>query len=233
MSIFDSLKRQAESSIKREASKAVRGAVGSAVQSVGKGRNRSEGFTFSALPANVVELRSLPEASLDSAFKTTALTILALCCYEADPSAALEMLDFLKGPAEVSTYEKQFIQERLRGKEYKARSFFAGATPDNGYQPTTPYTIMAVRPAAKTRPRRIHNRILLIRLRLLTRPTSAQKILPGWASLLGQTCPAEKPSRRHSPPSMAMLRHFPCKSSSTAFMTGTMTPCWCRANIPM
>lgn len=141
MSIFDSLKRQAESSIKREASKAVRGAVGSAVQSVGKGRNRSEGFTFSALPANVVELRSLPEASLDSAFKTTALTILALCCYEADPSAALEMLDFLKGPAEVSTYEKQFIQERLRGKEYKARSFFAGATPDNGYQPTTPYTI--------------------------------------------------------------------------------------------
>lgn len=141
MSIFDSLKRQAESSIKREASKAVRGAVGSAVQSVGKGRNRSESFTFSALPANVGELRSLPEASLDSAFKTTALTILALCRYEADPSASLEMLDFLKGPAEVSTYEKQFIQERLRGKEYKARSFFAGATPDNGYQPATPYTI--------------------------------------------------------------------------------------------
>ena len=141
MGIFDSLKRQAESSIKREASKAVRGAVGSAVQAVGKGRNRSESFTFSALPANVGELCSLPEASLDSAFKTTALTILALCRYEADPSAALEMLDFLKGPAEVSTYEKQFIQERLRGKEYKARSFFAGATPDNGYQPTIPYTI--------------------------------------------------------------------------------------------
>ena len=141
MSIFDSLKRQAESSIKREASKAVRGAVNSAVQSVGKGKNRSETFTFSSLPTNVNELRALPEASLDSAFKTTALTILALCHYEQDRVAALEMLDFLKGPAEVSTYEKQFIQERLRGKEYKARSFFAGATPDNGYQPTTPYTI--------------------------------------------------------------------------------------------
>lgn len=141
MSIFDSLKRQAESSIKREASKAVRGAANSAVQSVGKGKNRSETFSFSALPTSVNELRALPEASLDSAFKTTALTILALCRYEADPSAALEMLDFLKGPAEVSTYEKQFVQERLRGKEYKARSFFAGATPDNGYQPTTPYTI--------------------------------------------------------------------------------------------
>ena len=141
MSIFDSLKRQAESSIKREASKVVNSTVNSAVQSVGKGKNRSETFTFSSLPTNVNELRALPEASLDSAFKTTALTILALCRYEADPSAALEMLDFLKGPAEVSTYEKQFIQERLRGKEYKVRSFFAGATPDNGYQPTTPYTI--------------------------------------------------------------------------------------------
>lgn len=141
MSIFDSLKRQAESSIKREASKVLNSAVNSAVHSVGKGKNHSETFTFSALPTNVNELRALSEASLDSAFKTTALTILALCRYEADPSAALEMLDFLKGPAEVSTYEKQFIQERLRGKEYKARSFFAGATPDNGYQPTTPYTI--------------------------------------------------------------------------------------------
>lgn len=141
MSIFDSLKRQAESSIKREASKVVNSAVNSAVQSVGRGKNRSETFTFSALPTNVNELRALPEASLDSAFKTTALTILALCRYEADPSAALEMMDFLKGPAEVSTYEKQFIQERLRGKEYKARSFLAGATPDNGYQPATPYAI--------------------------------------------------------------------------------------------
>ena len=141
MSIFDSLKRQAESAIKREASKAVRGAVNGAVQSVGKGKNRSETFTFSTLPISVNELRALPEATLDSAFKTTALTILTLCRYEADPSAALEMLDFLKGPAEVSTYEKQFIGERLRGKEYKARSFLAGATPENSYQPTMPYTI--------------------------------------------------------------------------------------------
>lgn len=135
------MKRQAESAIKREASKALNSPVNSAGQSVGKGKNRSETFTFSTLPSNVDELRALPEASLDSAFKTTALTILALCHYEADPSTALEMLDFLKGPAKVSTYEKQFIGERLRGKEYKTRSFLAGATPENSYQPTTPYTI--------------------------------------------------------------------------------------------
>lgn len=137
MSIFDSLKRAAESTFKKEANKA----VNNAVQSVGKGKNRSETFTFAALATNVAELQALPEASLDSAFKTTALTIIALCRYEQDPAAAMEMLNFLKGPAEVSTYEKQFIRERLQGKAYIPRSYLAGATPQNGYQPTTPYTV--------------------------------------------------------------------------------------------
>ena len=137
MSFFDSLKRTAESTLKREASKV----VNNAVQSVGKGKNRSESFTFSTLPTNVSELQDLPEASLDSAFKTTALTIVALCRYETNPEEAIAMLNFLKGPAEVSTYEKQFIRERMQGKMYKARSFFAGATPQNSYTPTTPYTI--------------------------------------------------------------------------------------------
>lgn len=137
MSFFDSLKRQAQSQLKREAAKAVT----QAVQNIGKGRNLSEDFTFSALPANVEQLRALPEASLDSPFKTVALTILALCSYEHDQSAAIEMLNFLKGPEDVSPYEKQFLQDRLSGKAYKPRSFFAGATPENNYQPDEPYTI--------------------------------------------------------------------------------------------
>ena len=124
MSIFDSLKRTAESALKKGAAKA----VNNAAQSVGKGKNRSESFTFNVLPTNVAELQALPEASLDSAFKTTALTILALCRYEQNPEEAIEMLNFLKGPEQVSTYEKQFIGERLSGKRYKALSFFAGAT---------------------------------------------------------------------------------------------------------
>ena len=137
MSIFDALKRTVESTLKREASKM----VSNAVQSVGKGRNRSESFTFAVLPTNVAELQALPEASLDTAFKTTALTIVALCRYEQNPDEAIAMLNFLKGPAEVSTYEKQFIRERLEEKMYKPRSFFAGATPQNGYTPSIPYTI--------------------------------------------------------------------------------------------
>jgi len=137
MGIFDSLKKQAQAHLKKEAAKIVMDAV----QTVGKGSNHSETFTFSVLPVNVDQLKLLPEASLDSAFKTTALTLLALCRYEQDQAAAFEMLDFLKGPESVSTYEKQFIGERLKGKAYKVRSFFAGATPENDYQPAQPYCI--------------------------------------------------------------------------------------------
>lgn len=137
MSIFDSIKKAAESTLKKEALKV----VNNTVRSVGKGKNRSERFTFAVLPTNVSELRALPEASLDSAFKTASLTIVALCRYEQNPDEAIAMLDFLKGPAEVTGQEKQFIRERLNGKGYKVLSFFAGATPENGYKPTTPYTI--------------------------------------------------------------------------------------------
>ena len=137
MGLFDSLMKSAGNAVKSEAAKA----VSNAASSVGKGRNHTESFTFSAIPAGTAELQALPEASLDSAFKTAALTILALCAYEKSPDTCFEMLNFLKGPAEVSTYEKQFIGERMRGKEYKARSFLSGATPENSYQPTTPYTI--------------------------------------------------------------------------------------------
>lgn len=138
MSIFDSLKRQVASQLKREASKL----VNDAVQNIGKGKNHKETFTFPSLPANVEELKALPEASLDTAFKTTALTVLALCAYEKNPDAALEMLNFLKGPETVSTYEKQFIAERLKGKGYKGRSYLIGATPQNNYQPTVPYQVV-------------------------------------------------------------------------------------------
>lgn len=138
MGIFDSVRRMADSAIKREASKA----VNEAVKSVGKGRNHTETFTFEALPKNVSELQALPEAAMDSAFKTTALTIAALCRYEENVDDAIAMLNFLKGPEDVSTYEKQFIRERMTGAMYKARSFFVGATPQNSYKPDTPYKII-------------------------------------------------------------------------------------------
>ena len=110
-------------------------------QTIANGRNHTENFTFNALPVNVAELQALPEASLDSAFKTTALCIAALCNWKKDANATWEMLDFLKGPESVSEREKQFIKDRLYGKQYKTLSFFKGATPENGYTPVAPYTI--------------------------------------------------------------------------------------------
>ena len=132
MGLFDAIKNQVTSQVKRETSKAVNNAAQSASQAIAKGRNHTETFTFSALPQNVAQLQALPEASLDSAFKATALTILALCRYETSPEDAFAMLDFLKGPENLSGYEKQFIRERLQGKAYIPRSYLAGATPQNG-----------------------------------------------------------------------------------------------------
>lgn len=137
MGLFDSLKHMAESTIKKEATKA----VSNAVSSIGKGKNRSESFTLQAIPQNLAELQSLPEANLDSPFKTAFLTIAALCLFKTNTDAMYEMLNFLKGPDDVSGYEKQFISERLRGKEYIPFSYFNGANPQNGYTPTLPMTI--------------------------------------------------------------------------------------------
>ena len=145
MGIFDSIKNMIGSAAKREAGKAVTGAVKGAVDAaVGKGRNHTENFTFAYLPKNVAELQALPEASLDSAFKTAALTVAVLCNFENDPEGTYEMLDFLKGPESISTPEKQFIRERLQDKVYKVFSYFAGTSPENGYTPTQPYTISVI-----------------------------------------------------------------------------------------
>lgn len=102
---------------------------------------RTEQFVFAALPANVQELTRLPEASLDSPYKTTALTMLALLRFESDPNACYAMLDALRGPDPMSAYAKSFIKDRIAGKGYIVKSFFAGATPQNSYTPAIPYTI--------------------------------------------------------------------------------------------
>lgn len=141
MSFFDNLKNQLTSQLKREASKTMNEAVKNVKQNIGKGRNHTETFSFSGLPTTLEDLKALPEASLDSAFKTVALCIATLCNYEKDVNATWEMLDFLKGPEKVNEKEKTFIRDRLAGKQYKTLSFFKGATADNGYTPSVPYTI--------------------------------------------------------------------------------------------
>ena len=102
-------------------------------------------FTFEKLPMSLEEMKSLPEIAMDDAFKTAALSLLALCAYSVDREAGREMLDFLRGPRPMSPAELQFLNDRLMdGKDYVARSYFEGATPENDYSPTAPYTVKVI-----------------------------------------------------------------------------------------
>lgn len=98
-------------------------------------------FTFAKLPENVEELKAMPEASLSDPYATAALTAAVLCHYEKNVDETIDMLNFLKGPQPLSPFEKQFLRDRLVGKAYVPRSYFAGTSPANDYQPSVPYTI--------------------------------------------------------------------------------------------
>ena len=98
-------------------------------------------FTFESLPQNLTELQALPEADLQDPYAVGALTLVALTRYGESIDDCIEMLNFLKGPEPLSNYDKQFLRDRLKGKEYKPFSYFKGATPANNYTPSKPYKI--------------------------------------------------------------------------------------------
>lgn len=101
----------------------------------------SETFSFDKVPSSVEELKSLGESNLSTPFKTCALTLLVLLNYEKDAGETVRMLDYLKGPQPMNPYEIQFLKDRMLGKEYVARSFFQGSSPDNNYTYKTPLQI--------------------------------------------------------------------------------------------
>ena len=103
--------------------------------------NKSETFTFQSLPESLEELKELPEATLDTPFKTAALTLCALCAYAKDEEVGKEMLNWLKGPQPLSNAEIQFLKERITGRTHVPFSYFAGAKPDNDYTPDEPFTL--------------------------------------------------------------------------------------------
>ena len=94
---------------------------------------------------NVV-LQNLPQTAADVAVgtdaqKVAAYAVAALARYEQSPADAYAMLDTLLGPRPLNGADKQFIQDRFRGKAYLMRSYFKGATPKNNYTPSQPYTV--------------------------------------------------------------------------------------------
>ena len=95
-----------------------------------------------ALPETVEQLCALPQAAMATPFDTAALTVAALARYPKDAAASVAMLDCLRGPRALSTFEKQFLADRFRDKDYVPRSFFSGATPQNDYTPDLPYALV-------------------------------------------------------------------------------------------
>ena len=130
MAFFDKLKSQAASAIK--------GTVKQKAQNIG---NKTEKIVFADLPETMDAFKALPQAALSTPFDTAALTIVALSLYPMDKELSFQMLDYLRGPAQATGRDKQFVADRFRDKDYVPRSYFNGATPDNDYMPTTPYTI--------------------------------------------------------------------------------------------
>lgn len=105
----------------------------------------NEKFSFSFLPKNLDEMLSLPEASLDSPFKTAALTVCALCTYAADKTEGTAMLNFLRGPRELSGADISFLDDRFRGgKSYIPFSYFSGSSPENNYTPSQPFCVTVI-----------------------------------------------------------------------------------------
>lgn len=130
MAFFDKLKNQTVS--------AVTGAVKQTAANIG---NKSERIVFADLPESMDAFKALPQAALSTPFDTAALTVVALCLYPADKELCYQMLDYLRGPRPMNGMDKQFIADRFRDKDYVPRSYFEGATPNNDYMPTAPYTV--------------------------------------------------------------------------------------------
>ena len=130
MSFFDQLKRQAAQTANQTMQKAASAAG-----------NVSYTVSFPQLPVDLAQLQAMPEGALRRPEHTAALTVAALCIYPVNKDAALEMLNYLQGPRGVTPYDKQFLADRFRDKDYVPRSYFAGATPQNNYEPSEPLTI--------------------------------------------------------------------------------------------
>lgn len=142
MALFDNLMNQVSHELKAKAKQSLSTATKKAENAITSAvTSKKETFTFEALPQTLDELKALKEAELKTPYEAAALAVVALCTFEMDPAITFEMLDFLNGPDEVSTYTKQFIKERLNGRKYLPFSFFAGATPKNNYTPSVPYEI--------------------------------------------------------------------------------------------
>jgi len=103
--------------------------------------DKGETITFSRLPVSVDDLQNMDESYFKDYYTAAAIYVATCCLYEENTDECLDMIDYLNGPDDVSKYDIEYIRDRLLGKQYKTYSYFEGATPDNDYTASQPYTI--------------------------------------------------------------------------------------------
>ncbi len=94
-----------------------------------------------SIPTTLAELKAMNTSDFRDPFQTVSLAVAALCVYHFKEQLSIEMLNYLKGPQDLSQYEMQFLKDRLQGKSYLAPSYFIGAVPENDYTPQVPSAI--------------------------------------------------------------------------------------------
>ena len=90
------------------------------------------------LPATLAEFEAMPRSTPE---EVCAGFLCALYLYTKNQNDGVAAMDLLRGPRPMTPYDSQFLRDRLRGKEYLPLAYFDGATPQNSYKPTTPYTL--------------------------------------------------------------------------------------------
>ncbi len=100
---------------------------------------------FEKLPEDLNELKMICDDFNDPS-KIAADVIAVLSSFNTNKENCIEMLNYLRGPRPVDEYEIEYIGERLRIFPYLIESYFDGATAENNYKPTIPYTVSVYEP---------------------------------------------------------------------------------------
>ena len=106
---------------------------------------RTTSAEFSVLPMTLTELTVSPYNDLRTPMNTAALFVVALNVYNQDRDESIAMINYLRGPNPLNSDDISFLDEQMAQNNKEgclARSYFADATPQNGYAPSQPHTII-------------------------------------------------------------------------------------------
>lgn len=101
-----------------------------------------QSVTISCFPETAGEFASSPLMSARGTPENVCTLLLCgLDLFTRDREAGVEAINMLMGPRPMSPMDVQFVRDRLMDKAYLPRAFFNGATPQNNYTPSEPFTV--------------------------------------------------------------------------------------------